>query len=157
MGIMIGPFCFRKSKTYKSWKLQYQHFHNQLWKHATPFNKFCFLQFVVKSFISWENWICNNTLWFCILKSLQNVLKSPQITPEVPKSVHLGHIFLLGLAKTVFLHCPVLHVSTRVEKNRRCASLVQTYNWSITTFSDHIAQDRSCWNGWHLGNLSKTF
>ena len=29
-----------------------------------------------------------NTLWFCILKSLQNVLKSPQITPEVPKSMH---------------------------------------------------------------------
>ena len=28
--------------------------------------------------------------------------KRPQITPEVPKSVHLGHIFLLGLAKTVF-------------------------------------------------------
>ena len=41
---------------------------------------------------------CTNTLWFCILKSLQNVLKSPQITQEVPKSVHLGHIFLLGLA-----------------------------------------------------------
>ena len=61
---------------------------------------------------------CNNTLWFCILKSLQHVLKSPQITPEVPKSVHLGHIFLLGLAKTVFLHCPVLHVSTRVEKKQ---------------------------------------
>ena len=60
-----------------------------------------------------------NTLWFCILKSLkslQNVLKSPQITPEVPKSVHLGHIFLLGLAKTVFLHCPMFHVSTCVEK-----------------------------------------
>ena len=51
-----------------------------------------------------------------ITELLQNVLKSPQITPEVPKSVHLGHIFLLGLAKTVFLHCPVLHVSTRVEK-----------------------------------------
>ena len=47
-----------------------------------------------------------NRLWFCILKSLQNVLKSPQITPEVPKSMHLGHIFLLGNAKTVFLHCP---------------------------------------------------
>ena len=46
------------------------------------------------------------TLWFCILKSLQNVLKSPQITQEVPKSVHLGHIFLLGLVKKVFLHCP---------------------------------------------------
>ena len=63
-----------------------------------------------------------STLWFCILKSLkslQNVLKSPQITPEVPKSVHLGHIFLLGLAKTVFLRCPVIHISTR-----RCASLV---------------------------------
>ena len=44
------------------------------------------------------------------------VLKSPQITPEVPKSMHLGHIFLLGLAKTVFLHCPVLHVSICVEK-----------------------------------------
>ena len=50
-----------------------------------------------------------NTLWFCILtllKSLQNVRKSPQITPEVPKIMHLGHIFSLGLAKTVFLHCP---------------------------------------------------
>ena len=35
----------------------------------------------------------------------QNVLKSPQITPEAPKSMHLGHIFWLGLAKTVFLHC----------------------------------------------------
>ena len=44
--------------------------------------------------------------------------KRPQITPEVPKSVHLGHIFLLGLAKTVFIHCPVLHVSTRVEKKQ---------------------------------------
>ena len=40
------------------------------------------------------------------LKSLQNVPKSPQITPEVPKSMHLRQIFLLGLAKTVFLHCP---------------------------------------------------
>ena len=51
-----------------------------------------------------------NTLPFCILKSLkslQNVLKSPQITPEVPKSIFLGHIFSLGLAKTVFLHCPL--------------------------------------------------
>ena len=53
-----------------------------------------------------------------ILKPPQSVLKSPQITPEVPKSVHLGHIFLLGLAKTVFLHCPVLYVSTRVEKKQ---------------------------------------
>ena len=53
------------------------------------------------------------------LKSLQNVPKSPQITPEVPKSLHLGHIFLLGLTKTVFLHCPMLH-------NRQCASLVDT-------------------------------
>ena len=32
--------------------------------------------------------------------------KRPQITTDVPKSMHLGHIFLLGLAKTVFLHCP---------------------------------------------------
>ena len=52
-----------------------------------------------------------NTLWFCIiksLKSLQNVLKLPKITPEVPKSMHLGHIFLLRLAKTVFHHYPRL-------------------------------------------------
>ena len=32
--------------------------------------------------------------------------KCPQIPPEVPKSMHLGHIFLLSLAKTAFLHCP---------------------------------------------------
>ena len=25
---------------------------------------------------------------------------------KVQKSMHFGHIFLLGLAKTVFLHCP---------------------------------------------------
>ena len=36
----------------------------------------------------------------------RDVLKSPQITPEVHRSMRLGHIFLLGLAKTVFLHCP---------------------------------------------------
>ena len=50
--------------------------------------------------------------------AFKNHFKRPQITqitPEVPKSVHLGHIFLLGLAKTVFLHCPVLHVSKCVE------------------------------------------
>ena len=34
----------------------------------------------------------NYTLWFCILKS-QNVPKSPQITPEVPKIMHLSHFF----------------------------------------------------------------
>ena len=43
-----------------------------------------------------------NTL---ILKSLQNVPKSLQIIPEVPKSMHLGHIFFT-----------VLHISTRVAK-----------------------------------------
>ena len=51
-----------------------------------------------------------NTLWFCLLnslKSLQNILKSPQITPKVPKKLHLGHIFLLGLAKTVFFTVPL--------------------------------------------------
>ena len=51
-----------------------------------------------------------NTLWFCILKSLKslhNVLKSSQITPEVPKSMHLGHIFLLGLAKQFFFTVPL--------------------------------------------------
>ena len=50
-----------------------------------------------------------NTLRFCILKSLkslQNVLKSHKITPEVPKCMHFGHIFLLGPAKTAFLHYP---------------------------------------------------
>ena len=34
----------------------------------------------------------NYTLWFCILKS-QNVPKSPQITPEVPKIMHLSQFF----------------------------------------------------------------
>ena len=34
----------------------------------------------------------------------------------------MGHSFLLGLAKTVFLHCPVLHVSTRVEKQVMCVT-----------------------------------
>ena len=43
-------------------------------------------------------------------------------TPEFPKSMNLGHIFLLGLAKTVFLHCPVLHVSTHVEKQAMCVT-----------------------------------
>ena len=39
-------------------------------------------------------------------KITQNALKTPQIAPEVPKGMHLGHIFLLGLAKIVFLHTP---------------------------------------------------
>ena len=43
-----------------------------------------------------------NTLWFCTLKSLQNVPKSLQITPEVPKSMHLGHIFLNGPRQNSF-------------------------------------------------------
>ena len=41
-----------------------------------------------------------------ITKSLQNVPKSPQITPEVPKSMHFWHIFLLGLAKKFFFTVP---------------------------------------------------
>ena len=41
-----------------------------------------------------------------ITEITQNVPKSPKISPEVPKSVHLGHIFLLGLAKTVFFNVP---------------------------------------------------
>ena len=32
--------------------------------------------------------------------------------------VHLEHIFLLGLAKTVYLFCPVVRVSTRIEKKQ---------------------------------------
>ena len=34
--------------------------------------------------------------------------KRPQITLDFPKSMHLGHIFLLRLAKTVFHHYPRL-------------------------------------------------
>ena len=80
-----------------------------------------------------------NTLWFCILKSLHNVLKSPQITPEVPKSLHLGHIFLLGLAKTVFLYCPpplpkpreAPHTSNGLSVAAfRFKSEKKTYQWS---------------------------
>ena len=57
--------------------------------------------------------------------------KCPQITPEVSKSVHLGHIFLLGLAKPVFLHCPVLNVSTRVENKTIGDGGITVYFWII--------------------------
>ena len=82
------------------------------------------------------------TLWFCILKSLEllhNVLKSSQITPEVPKSLHLGHIVLLGLAKTVFLYCPpplpkpveAPHTSNGLSVAAfRFKSEKKTYQWS---------------------------
>ena len=33
--------------------------------------------------------------------------KCPQINPEIPKSMHLGHIFLLGLAKQFFFTVPL--------------------------------------------------
>ena len=60
--------------------------------------------------------------------------KRPQITPDHTKSVHLGHIFLLGLAKTVFLHCPLLHVSTHVEKKQAmCITSVHITIISIFT------------------------
>ena len=32
--------------------------------------------------------------------------KSPQITPEVPKVMHVGHIFFTGPRQPNFLHCP---------------------------------------------------
>ena len=47
-----------------------------------------------------------STLWFCILKSLQNVPKLPQITPEVPKIMNLGRTYFLYWASpNNFLHC----------------------------------------------------
>jgi len=82
----------------------------------------------------WQN--VYNTLWFCILKSLkslQNVLKSHQITPEVPKSMHLGHIFLLGLAKTVPLHwlppqtCHVEKFQISVKNLNNLWSFIEVY------------------------------
>ena len=48
----------------------------------------------------------DHTLRFCRIctpKSLQNVPKSPQITPEVTKIMHLGHIFFTGHAKQLVL------------------------------------------------------
>ena len=65
----------------------------------------------------------NYTLWFCISKSLQNVPKSPPITPEVTKIMHLGQIFLTGPRLITFLHCPLLksgsnstpNMSTRIQ------------------------------------------
>ena len=46
--------------------------------------------------IAWDN-----------AKSNQNVPKLTQLTPEIPKSMHLGHIFLLGLAKQFFFTVPL--------------------------------------------------
>ena len=48
----------------------------------------------------------NYTLWFCILKSLQNVPKSPQFTPEVPKIMYLGIIFFTWPRQTIFIESP---------------------------------------------------
>ena len=71
----------------------------------------CIHLFTVQTIFCTEApWSCYNTLWFCILKSLkslQNIPKATQITPEVPKSMHLGHIFLLGLAKQCFSTVPL--------------------------------------------------
>ena len=50
----------------------------------------------------------NYTLWFCILKSLkslQNVPKSPKITPGAPKIMNLRRILFTGPRKTIFLRC----------------------------------------------------
>ena len=52
----------------------------------------------------------DHTLRFCRIftpKSLQNVPKSPQITPEVTKIMHLGHIFFTGPRQTTFFTVPL--------------------------------------------------
>ena len=82
-----------------------------------------------------------NTLWFCIiksLKSLQNVLKLPKITPEVPKSMNLGHIFFLGLAKQIIFIVPFPSPNLGKPSIRRMAfrspffvsKVKKTYQWS---------------------------
>ena len=48
----------------------------------------------------------NYTLWFCILKSLQNVPKSPQFTPEVLKFMYLGNIFFTLPPQTICIDSP---------------------------------------------------
>ena len=120
-----------------------------------------------------------NTLWFCILKSLKsikNVPKSPQITPDVPKSMHLGHIFLLG-RQTMFLHCPtrmkVLAIKNpyvqgdktcctvecwrvhMLKKNRLYASLVSTLKFQVRGNYLHLtmlSRIKDNWKGHHRTN-----
>ena len=59
--------------------------------------------------------------------------KHPQITPDHTRSSQeraFGTYFRTGLCQNSFPHCPVLHVSTRVEKIRRYASLVRKHGRS---------------------------
>ena len=51
----------------------------------------------------WQMVITHTVLHSKITKT---ALKRPQITPEVPKSMHLGQISLLGLAKQFFFYVP---------------------------------------------------
>ena len=50
----------------------------------------------------------NNTLWFCILKSLQNANNHTlTLGPKDPKTIHLAHILFTGPRQTNFLHSPL--------------------------------------------------
>ena len=46
------------------------------------------------------------SLWFFIQKSVNNIHKSPQFTPEVPKIMYLGIIFFTWPRKTIFIESP---------------------------------------------------
>ena len=47
------------------------------------------------------------SLWFFIQKSVNNIHKSPQFTPEVPKIMYLGIIFFTWPRKTIFIESPL--------------------------------------------------
>ena len=49
----------RYKQTSESWKFST---HNQIWNHVTPINKFCFMHFVVKSFLFYKTLIFSGRL-----------------------------------------------------------------------------------------------
>ena len=69
-------------------------------------------------------------------KITKTALKRRQITPEVPKSMHLGEISLLGLAKHFFFYVPPPSPSRGSSLRGRCQfSLWVEQSWSLRPYA----------------------
>ena len=139
-------------QTSKQTKIENFNFHNQIWNDVTAMNKFCFIHFVVKSFLFCENWIFSGTKnekkpcikWEKVRKPLSNDRKWAAFLPcyhvtdlisEQVSDFRFGHqkCPFWEWEKATFTAFP--HVSVLISLScggTAFARRVQTYTWGAS-------------------------